>query len=141
MLVSKEPVRVEVPHEEGAWFDLLKLSWVQIKKARKAATLDSAETAKAFGAELMKALGSDDKGEEKALRLIKTQQYDESMFDTELLLLAGVSGWSYDEAVSEETVKLLDEETATWVKQAIIDLTKPPSEEDQKKDSDSSGER
>lgn len=138
MLVSKEPTRVDVPHEEDAWFDLLKLSWVQIRKARKAATLDSAETAKAFGAELMKALSSDDKGEEKALRLIKTQQYDESMFDTELLLLAGVSGWSYDEAVDEGTIKELDEETAAWAKQAIIDLTKPPSEEEVKKISESS---
>ena len=133
MLVSKEPTRVEVPHEEGAWFELLKLSWVKIKKARKAATLDSAETAKAFGAELMKALSSDDKGEEKALRLIKSQQYDESMFDTEILLEAGIAGWSYDEPVNPSTLKELDEETAAWAKQAIIDLTKPPSDDEVKK--------
>jgi len=133
MLVSKEPVRVDVPHEDGAWFDLLKLSWTQIRRARKAATLDSAETAKAFGAELMKALSSDTNGEDKALRLIKSQQYDESMFDTEQLLLDGVKAWSYEGDVTSDALSGLDEKTAVWAKQAIIDLTKPPSEDEVKK--------
>ena len=133
MLVSREPVRVDVPHEDGQWFDLLKLSWTQIRKARKAATMDSAETAKAFGAELMKALGSEKNGEDKAMSLIKAQQYDESMFDTEQLLLDGVVGWSYNGEVTSEALATLDEGTAAWAKQAIIDITKPPSEAEEKK--------
>ena len=133
MLVSREPVRVDVPHEDGQWFDLLKLSWTQIRKARKAATMDSAETAKAFGAELMKALGSEKNGEDKAMSLIKAQQYDESMFDTEQLLLDGVVAWSYDGEVNPEALATLDEGTAAWAKQAIIDITKPPSEAEEKK--------
>ena len=47
MLVTREPIRREVPHEEGAWIDICRLSWLQIKKAREAATLANVETMKA----------------------------------------------------------------------------------------------
>jgi len=139
MLVTREPHRRDIPHEEGAWIEICKLSWVQLKKARKAATLDNAEMAKAFGAELIKALQGDD-AEKKVRTLNKALQYDETQFDTELLLAEGVVGWSYEDELGPETIKQLDEETAAWAKQEIIDLTKPPSEEELKNSSGSSTE-
>ena len=129
MLVTREPHRREVPHEEGAWFDICKLSWKQLKKARKAATVDNADTARAFGGEIVKALQSD-RGAEEAARLIRKQRYDESTFDTETLLLAGVVGWSHDKPVNAATVGDIDERTTEWLKREIIDLNKPPSEEE-----------
>ena len=131
MLVTKDPIRYEVPHEPGEWLDLIKLSWTKLKEARRYATLENAETARAFGAELVKALATDDTGK-AAEKLIERQQYHESSFDTKTLLLKGIVGWSYEAELSAESVAELDDKTVAWAKQAIIDLTKPPTEEDRK---------
>ena len=144
MLVTKDPIRHEIPHESGEWFDLIKLSWKKLKKSKRRATSEQmevmSETAKAFGGAnfVQQALGEvakldkAGKATEAVQRAAQKGEYDESNFDTETLLLAGTVGWSYDAEVNAGTIAELDEGTAIWAKQAIIDLTKPPTEEDRK---------
>ena len=133
MLVTREPTRRGIPHEEGQWIDICKLSLSQMKAARKAATIDSASIAKAFGPEIVKALKDDDSGSKKLKKLNRALQYEENQFDTEVLLTAGIVAWSYDADWSEAPIcDLLDERTGIWIKNEIIDLNRPPSEEEEK---------
>ena len=144
MLVTKDPIRHEIPHESGEWFDLIKLSWKKLKKSKRRATSEQmevmSETARAFGGANFVQQALDEaakldkagKATEVVQKAAKKGEYDESNFDTETLILAGIAGWSYDAEVNAETIAELDEATASWAKQAIIDLTKPPTEEDRK---------
>ncbi len=143
MIVSKVPIRTDVPHEEGEWFDLVKIPWKKLKAARKITEEESREIAKSFGPAFIKAFQSED-GVAKGEQLIRRQRYDEAQFDTATLLRYGVKGWSYMETdegeagltvpmeVTVDTLGELDELTATWAKQAIIDLTRPRTEEEEK---------
>jgi hypothetical protein len=146
MLVSKEAIRLDIPHEEGEWVEVVKLPWVKLRAARKANEKENREIAKEFGAEFVKALSSSDdseKAENRAKNLIKSQQYDESNFDTHILLDAGLVGWSYGEKVTPDaefkyvevdpkSIDMLDERTVVWIKQEIINLTKPLTEAQEK---------
>jgi hypothetical protein len=131
MLVSRAPIRREVPHEEGAWFEFCKLSWKQLAKARRSGLVENADKAKLFGVEWVKALTSDD--EERAKKLSEAQEWDPSNFGTEDLLELGIVGWSYEEEVTVESIGNLDGATGAWAKQEIINLNKPPSEDEVKK--------
>jgi len=131
MLLS-EPVQMDIPHEKGAWFKIRRLSWKQLRKARKLQEEEQREIAKSFGAEFIAALTSGKVDEERARRLIREQQYNVVNFDLETLLGFGIAEWSYEEELSSSTIEQLDERTAVWAAQEIIDLTKPPSEEEEK---------
>ena len=146
MLVSREPKRFDIPHEEGEWIEIVKLPWVKLREARKENEKENRAIAREFGAEFVKALASsddDEKAERRAKKLIKDQQYDESNFGTHTLLKAGLVGWSYTHTSKEKPetevmvpikdgVERIDELTVTWIKQTIIDYTKPPSEKEEK---------
>jgi hypothetical protein len=131
-MLGSKPVKFDIPHEPGQWMELKTLSWKKLKKARKALEKDHIETMRAFGAELVGALR--DGATEKNLRqLEKRQQYHLSAFDIETLLFHGIATWSYDAEINAETIAELDERTATWAAETIIELTKPPDEDEQKK--------
>lgn len=149
MLVSKEPERLDVPHESGEWIEIMKLSWKQLKAARKKQEQEQREVMKDFGPAFLRALTSSEDGEKKARSFLKNREYDESNFDTEVLLESAILSWSYKEKKDEknekdeedervgikvnlENIELLDELTAIWLKQEIINLTRPPDEEEVK---------
>jgi len=138
MLVSKDDVvRLHIPHEEGEWVDVTKLSWKHLKSARKKRDEEQRDVIKDFGPEFMKAMQSEN-GEERARQFLKRQQYEESNFDTLAILDYSIIDWSYTDKEGEkakvcaENVELLDERTASWLKQQVIDLTRPPDEEEEK---------
>lgn len=135
MLVSRDPVKVQHPHEKDTWFEIVQLSWKQLKKARRRAVLENAEVAKAFGAAFVKALGEDETGE-AAMRVMKKQEQaekqDPASFDTETMLRHGLVGWSYKAKLDDESREELDDETAEWLKVEILNISKPPSERELK---------
>lgn len=131
MLLS-EPIRIDIPHEPNAWFEFCRLSWKKLRAARKRAEEEQREIAKSFGAEFISALTKGDVDEARARKLIKDQQYNVVNFDIGLLLEAGITTWSYEEKLCKENIEQLDERTAMWAAQKIIDITKPPSEEEEK---------
>ncbi len=134
-MLRSEPTRFDVPHEAAAWFDLRRLSWKQLREARKLQAKEQRQIAKDFGAEFVAALTAGKVDEEGVRRLMREQQYKVENFDMGNLLESGIAAWSYEEPVEKDTLEQLDERTAVWAAQQIIDLTKPPSEEEEKKSS------
>lgn len=132
MLVSREPITVEIPHEPGQWIGFCKLSWKQFKQARKKAEKENREVIRELGGEILKALQVEG-GEKRARKLIDEQEYDPRTYDTEELLLAGIVSWSYEAEVNPETVAALDKQTSDWAVRKLIDLNRPPSEGEEKK--------
>jgi len=130
-MLGSKPVRFDIPNEPEQWMELTALSWKKLKKARKALQGEQIETMRAFGAELISALNKGT-GEKELRKLEKRQQYHLSAFDIETLLSLGIDAWSYPETIGPETIGELDERTATWAAEQIIELTKPPDEDEQK---------
>lgn len=127
-MLHTEPIRKEIPHEPGQWMDLRRLPWKKLKKARKKQEKENREVIKDFGAEFLRVL-RDGGDEEKARRVLEKQQYHVSNFDIETLLQDGIAAWSYDHELTPANLGELDERTAQWAAQALIDLIKPPDEE------------
>lgn len=140
MLVTKDPIRREIPHEDGEWMDFCKLSWRQMRDARKIAEKGNLATVKELGAEFIQALNSEG-GEQKAKKLLREQQYDPRAFDQSELLNGGIVAWSYDMELDDASVSQLDEVTADWAMREIIAINRPASEEEEKKDSPPSTDR
>lgn len=126
MLVS-EPVEHAHPSEAGVTFSLRRLSWLQLREARRAREREQQDLAKGFGAEFVMALQAGNVDEDAARRVLETDPYELNNFDLGVLLAAGIADWSYDVPVDEDHIGQLDEQTAVWAGQAIIDLTRPPT--------------
>ncbi|MEE9359073.1 MAG: hypothetical protein V3U85_01180 [Hyphomicrobium sp.] len=110
------------------------LSWKQLKAARRARSTEAKEEMKELGAEIIAAYVKGGQEEAAARRIIKEMEYEPGQFDTPMLLSFGIDSWSYgDGKATNEKIETLDERTAVWAKQEIINMTKPPSEEEQKK--------
>ena len=131
-MLTSEPVKVDVPHEKGTWFRLCKLSWKQLRKARKIQEEEQREIAKSFGAEFIAALTKGQVDEARARRLIREQEYNVVNFDLGALLESGIFEWSYETPLSLTAIEQLDERTAVWAVQKIIDMTKPMDEDETK---------
>jgi len=133
MLLSKVQ-KVEHPYEVGQWFEFRGLSWVQLADARSQASAEQREIIKDLGPEFLSQLGSTDTEEsERAVKALEAQKYNASNYDTGTLLRAGVVSWSYCEngdgesvPVTDETLANLDEATAVWACETILEITKPP---------------
>ena len=136
MLVSRAPIRREIPHEEGAWFDFVRLSWKQIRDAKRAAEKEGRAVMKELGAEFINALRDDDVA--KVRRVMDEQEWDPRAFDTESTLNIGVVAWSYEFEVTPEQLARLDKPTAAWAVQTIIDISRSPTAAEEKNDSPSS---
>lgn len=132
-MLQTEQIKVDIPHEPGNWMKFRTLSWKKLKKARKKQEKENREIIKDFGAEFMKVLRTGD--EEKARKLLEKQQYHVSNFDVETLLNEGIAAWSYEEDIIPENIDELDERTAQWAAQTLIDLVKPPDRDNVKNSS------
>ncbi len=133
MLVN-EPTSVAHPSEAGVEFQLRRLSWKQLREARSVQESAQRGLLKDFGEEgvkLIKALQSGEVDEAELREAVKSSDsYALSNFDLGTLLLSGIAGWSYDAPVTPETIENLDEATAVWAGQTILDMTRPPTVDD-----------
>ncbi len=122
-LVANITKKVDIPHEEGEWLEVRRLSWRQKQKAE--------DTAKDLMMERMKKLGGDVLA---VLRNLdeKQEQAPQAQYDQGAILRAGIAAWSYDAKVNPDTVESLDEETATWAFNEILSFNKPRTEEERK---------
>ncbi len=136
MLISKTPIRRDVPHEEGAWFDFVRLSWKQLRDAKRAAEKEGRAVMKELGAEFLKALNED--SVEQVRKVLEDQEWDPRSYDTESTLILGVVGWSYEFEVTGEQLSRLDKPTAAWAVKAILDLSRSTTAAQEKNDSPSS---
>lgn len=130
-VVSQEPIQRPVPHEPGEWFEFYVLSDKKLRKAKRAAKGEQMETIRALGAEIFKAMQSSDPDAVKRARARAREfDHDISNYDVPTLLRLGIAGWSYKVKLGNDPSDQLDSKTAEWAAQEILDLTRPPSEEE-----------
>ncbi len=147
MLVSQEPVRRPVPHEqypddptrEGEWIEFLRLpssvmTEAREKKAKKAQS-EAAGMLRELGPKFFQAMKSGD-AEERAnvARAIDELRYHISNFDVPTLLRKAIVAWSYDSQLPSEyenPADGLDERTAMWAADEIVLITRPPTKEEE----------
>ena len=138
-LVNPIPVTTPIPHEAGAWFELRRLSHKQLKAARKEQQAEDREDAKALGAEFIAALSrGKDADIEKAQAAIERRRWRADQFDRDTVLRLGVAAWSYEVPLTGDALDQLDEETAKWAHEAIVEMSRPATEDERKNDSASS---
>lgn len=138
-LVNPIPVKVDIPHEPGQWCEFRRLSWKQLKEARKKNEAESREEAKALGAELFGALmrsSGDDKDDaakaERLERIAAERKWRPDQFDRDTVLTKGLVAWSYDVPLGNDAIGQLDEQTAEWAAHQIIEMSRPITEDQQK---------
>ena len=114
--------KVDVPHEDGEWFEIVPLSWADLESARRLKTDDAIKQAAMFDAETLKGIQSNSE--------TATTSPSDGL-DMATVLNAGIKRWSYNDAVSPETINRLDERTALWAFDAIA--TRSVMSEDEQK--------
>ena len=138
MLTSKIRRRIELPHEPEQWVEVRQLSYLQLDLARDV-----------FQMRNMDRLGRLDASTRQQLAEMQLARFQNSAtvaevvaddpligYDVQTLLQAGVIAWSYDEAVTPESVDQLDEATAEYVARELVPKTE--SETDRKNGSPNS---
>lgn len=132
MLVSQEPVRRNVPHEPGEYFEFIRQSDAQLREARRRRETEQMEIIRALGGEIFEAMQKGDRqGEERLRQRLRELRYDVSQYHIPTLLASGIAGWSYKEPPGEDPSEQIDPRTAEWAGQMILDLSRPPNEEEQ----------
>lgn len=123
MLIKRITRRVDVPHEPGEWLELRYLDRSQFKEAAIIRQREAAGMAKSYGGELFSAIQKtreelavppDAKPAEPTIEELV------AAYDPDTLLKLAVAGWSYDEEVSEDALKRLDEATVEWAVKEIV---------------------
>jgi hypothetical protein len=140
MLVSfLPPIRATVPHEPGEWIEFRKPSSKVAQEAKRAVEAEGRKGMRDIGADIIKAFMSgddDEKAVRRARKMADAAAFDVSGFDRATLLQYAIVQWSYTDpvanrpiAVTPENIDELDEETARWAHQTVVDLMKPTTQE------------
>ncbi len=146
-MVGGKDVKIPVPHEqydddltrEGEWIEFRRLSATALQKARdkraKQAQSQAASMLRDLGPSFFKAMREGNVDERENLtRAMDELQYHLDNFDIPTLLVEGIMSWSYEESAPgefENPADGLDERTARWAATTIVELTRPPTEEEE----------
>lgn len=121
MLVNRLRRRVEVEGED-AWVEVRPLSWLEWREVREAAEQAALDKVRRIGVDVVREIaGQRQEPAPEAQGPTATDVLD--AVDVALVLERGVVAWSYEEPVTPETVRLLDERTARQVARAIVEWT------------------
>lgn len=147
-LVSTETFEVEIPHEPGETMNLRAVAWITLAAAEEARAERQLASAHAVGGDLMKAMDEisrrrkEEEGEGAGPTLAEiisaaaeeeeSDPWDPDGFDTEIILIAGIAGWSYKTKCNRNAIRSLDRETADWAKAEILERSKPRGEAEKK---------
>lgn len=130
MLIKDQKTRLDIPHEDGQWVEIRRLSWRELDKAREAQQVRAMSAMKSMGGDVLEALrGAQSDGARDA-----RQQSPQLVYDRATVLHAGLVAWSYDEKVTPEHIDQLDPVTADWLFRQIVEQH-AESDETKKKDS------
>lgn len=126
MFASKVTSQVVFP--DGA-VNIRKLSARSLEKASEARQISVSQLSRSMGPELMKAFATDDSDKPSKPKVEPTLDQQRkaryAVYDRQLVLQAGVVSWTYETKLSEG-LEDLDEEAATTLHEAILDLSLPP---------------
>lgn len=129
--------RRDVPHETGEWIEFRLLSWHDLDKARGVREAVALRNMRELGGELVSSLQratpapviptppaatpADSNGAATNGAVPSTTDL-ENRYDKETLLTLGIAAWSYDAPVMPDTIRALDDETATWAMGCLLGL-------------------
>jgi hypothetical protein len=134
MLVGQVLKRVDHPTEAGVWFEFRRLPWRKLEEARRATQIDGASLAKAYGAELVGMMQKQTLTPELLAAVEAEKAQRRGQYDTGVLLRAGIKTWSYGQGhPTPDEVDDLDEDTASWAREQILDLSIVSRSEDERK--------
>lgn len=143
MLVTNICKKIDIPHEPGHHAVIRRLSWRQLRDAKRAQEAIDVEGMRQTGAELIKvfmeaANSKDEKGQEdaraKARRIQAERDAMPQTYDRDLVLRSGLASWSYDVPVGQDGVLgTLDEVTAAFLHGEIIGFSRDHLTEEQLK--------
>jgi len=126
-LVKHISARVEIPHEDGEWLQVRKLSRKELQDARDLAAAKMRQTWREMTGDVITAI--------QGLRRVDAEAAEADPFagyDEEVVLKAGIIDWSYpDKRVNP--YEQLDEETATWAYQEVLKFSGIGAGEDERK--------
>lgn len=100
---------VDIPHEPGQRMKLRPLTWVEKEKASEIRQAAAMAKAAALPVEMFKMLEG-----------IERTDDAEEQFDTGTVLAAGILKWSYEAALTPESLATLDDATAEWAFEEIM---------------------
>ena len=114
-IVGKQTERLNIPHEEGQYIEVVRLSWRQMELAKGVQMEALSKQLKKMqgGGDIFKQVGSAGEQQKADPKL----QYDRGV-----ILEASIKAWSYDVPVNKDNIDLLDEKTAAWLFNAIMDM-------------------
>lgn len=120
--------RWEIPHEPGQHMTLRPLSWWHKQKASDAQTDSVIARVKTMGTDVMKELrGAESRSDVQAAQADPLGSYDRA-----LVLEFGIVEWSYEEKLSPEAIKDLDDKTAEEAARRILVISSALDEEARK---------
>lgn len=117
--------RLDVPDEEGAWFEVRMLSWKELEECRREASRKSLAAMRDMGPDIIRAVGEMEHGADPdaAAAVQAAREANERVreeFDRESLVTKSVVGWSYERRFQQTLLGKLDEATFSWLFEAIV---------------------
>jgi hypothetical protein len=150
MLVTNERIREDIPHEpadedagtEQQWMEFERQPWGVLHKARLKKSRESMANASALGPDVIEAFAKRAEEEESPDPEVETPdgqiveaRFGLEQFDLGILLENGIKAWSYGKKVSSRLLARLDEETAEWAGERIVELSRPATKDEEGNDS------
>ena len=136
MLTKGITKRLDVPHEEGEWINIRKVSSGYIDLARETFARRTSRNIKDMGGlanlpnfkRCPKCDAQQEEGHEcspldvfaKEERAKNPSAVDATTLDRKVMLNAAITGWSYGDDSGEDSVADLDEFTAEWLFREIV---------------------
>ena len=125
-----------MPHELDEWVEIRRLSWTQLEEALRVRVKRAADTIQGFGGSFVNAVvearteiektaaeSSDSVAKEKE----SSPEVDD--YDLGLMLEYGIVAWSYEQEVTPELTRELDQTTAEFLREKIFEFNVGTKEE------------
>lgn len=123
MLVTDVQREIRLPHEMETAVTIRMLSWSALETASKARSKAAIDSAEDLNPELLAALVNvrtpdEEEDDSETEREVSARRYDRAA-----VLLAGIAAWSYSAEVSKENIADLDEPSAKFLHEEIVEYS------------------
>lgn len=126
-IIGLEVDRVDIPHEPGQWIEVRGLGWFDLEKCRQARMRQAVDSLKGIDVSLFRDLGDDNS--DKSTNKSNDDDDDTSDYDRMQTLKMGLAGWSYEIPFEVANIERLDEATAVFAFNEILNRSRrKPSE-------------
>jgi len=118
--------KLDIPHEAGEWIEFRELGWRTLELARETKSRAALLGFRDLGPDFLKSLTPT---EDATTDAPEVPQKPADTYDMATLLRAAISAWSYSAPCNEASIDSLDQATATWAFDSIIQIHFPTEDE------------